>query len=429
MSDDYQIFAVAGKPIIHSKSPVLFNSYFRNNKNQYYIKIANNTLKELIEIIKELPIAGVNITSPYKSSIIPYINECDEKAIQINAINLIKNINSELKGFNTDIGGVENSLLNAGVDLEGKNCLVVGAGGAASAAIYTAKSKGANVTVVNRTIKKANYLSEKFGCYYGSLDEFDFYVKDAEIIINTIPIDVLDLSLLNQNQILLNADYKKQIGNVDFKYIDGLKWLIEQAVASLKIFTNEEISSSVFEKYLTNEIDKKRENISLVGFAGSGKSVVGKLLAKKIGFDFIDTDLLIEQKTGEEISNIFRNKGEDYFRKIETELLLSLIGIKNTVIATGGGVVLSEENREILKNISDVFWIYSPIGTCYKRLSKSLNPPSFNIMENKKEDLNRFNKIFQDRLADYCNVSDVLFYNKSVEEVVDRIYYEINHKI
>jgi len=430
VSKDCQIFAVAGKPIIHSKSPIIFNLHFQNNNKRFYIRIANETAEELIEIIKDLSISGVNITAPYKSEVIPYLDELDETAREIEAVNLIKNINGKLIGYNCDTEGIRKSLINLGISFQNKKCLVVGGGGAASAAVYTAVNSGAKVIVINRDIKKAKELSKKFNCKYGSLDKFGFYVNDTDIIINTIPLDVLNLNLLNRSQVLLNADYKKQVGNVDFKFIDGKKWLVEQAVASLKIFTNEKMSSSVFEKYLDKEINKTRNNIALVGFAGSGKSVIGKSLARRLGFDFIDTDIIIEEKTGETINSIFKNKGEDYFRKVESDILKSLTEKTNTVIATGGGIVLNNNNRGLLKKISYVFWIYSNIKTCYARLKNSLNPPKFDVGKNKKQDLETFNEIFQYRLKNYCDVSDVLIYNnRSIEEVIDRIYYEINQKI
>ncbi len=430
MNKEFQIFAVAGKPIIHSKSPVLFNSYFNNKGNSIYIRIANDSAKELVEIIKELSITGVNITAPFKSEIIPYLDDIDNIASYINAVNLVKFAGGRLFGYNTDIDGVKYSLLNSDITLNNKNCLVIGAGGAATAAIYAAITNGAKVTILNRSTTKAKLLAEKFNCDYDGLNKFDFYVKSADIIINTIPIELLDLNLLNKNQVLLNADYKKPIPNGDFKLIDGNKWLIEQAISSLNLFTKENISSFAFENYLSNEIIKTSNNISLIGFSGSGKSTIGKSFAKKFAYDFVDTDILIEEGEGETINDIFKYKGEDYFRKVESEVLKSLSDSKKTVIATGGGMVLNESNREILKKTSNVFWIYSPIEICYSRLQNSLKPPLFNPAENSKQDLTNFKMIFNQRLSDYCSVSEVLVYNnQSIEKIVDRIYYEINQKI
>jgi len=90
-------------------------------------------------------------------------------------------------------------------------------------------------------------------------------------------------------------------------------------------------------------------NIVLTGFMGTGKSIVGEKLAQRLGMGYIDTDQIIEEREGCEISKIFKEKGEDYFRKIETEVVKEVSSFNNCVIATGGGVVLKEENIKALR--------------------------------------------------------------------------------
>ncbi|MEO0278913.1 MAG: shikimate kinase [candidate division WOR-3 bacterium] len=98
--------------------------------------------------------------------------------------------------------------------------------------------------------------------------------------------------------------------------------------------------------------------IYLVGFMGSGKTTTGKRLAERLGMDFTDVDEEIEKREGVRIADIFRLKGEDYFRELESRLLRDLSLRENVVIATGGGIVEREENRNFLKSTGIVIWLY-----------------------------------------------------------------------
>src|SRR3990170_4632253 len=100
-----------------------------------------------------------------------------------------------------------------------------------------------------------------------------------------------------------------------------------------------------------------RVNIILTGFMGSGKTEVGKRLAKRLGYTFMDTDLLIEEKTGKSISDIFSKDGELFFRDIETLILTELSGINEHVISTGGGIVTKKENILLLKKTGFIIWL------------------------------------------------------------------------
>ncbi len=94
-----------------------------------------------------------------------------------------------------------------------------------------------------------------------------------------------------------------------------------------------------------------RQNIVLIGFMGSGKSSIGRLIARQFGFQFVDTDAVIAERAGVEIAGIFEREGEEHFRALETAALESLLLLQRCVIATGGGVVLRERNRELLREL------------------------------------------------------------------------------
>lgn len=115
-------------------------------------------------------------------------------------------------------------------------------------------------------------------------------------------------------------------------------------------------------------------NLVLVGFMGSGKSSVGRLLSSLTGFALVDTDTLVAQKAGRSIPEIFRMEGEDAFRAIETEVLRGLVGRIGLIVATGGGVIISEENRSLLRQIGAVVWLDASTDQLHQRVKHSRRP-------------------------------------------------------
>ena len=114
----------------------------------------------------------------------------------------------------------------------------------------------------------------------------------------------------------------------------------------------------------------KDENIVLIGYMGCGKSTVGRKAAKALGYTFLDTDSLIEKEEGMSIAKLFEEKGEDYFRNKETEVIKRLIaGEKGNIIATGGGLPMKEENRALLTELGTVIYLKAENETLVKRLS------------------------------------------------------------
>ena len=125
----------------------------------------------------------------------------------------------------------------------------------------------------------------------------------------------------------------------------------------LRFYTEEKKQSDDIIESVINSIKKQTLNVVLVGMPGAGKTTVGKMVANLLGKEFIDTDLLIEQRENKKIAEIFKSNGEEYFRKIESELLSKVGVLSGKVISTGGGVVKNKDNYFSLKQNGVIIWI------------------------------------------------------------------------
>ena len=161
-----------------------------------------------------------------------------------------------------------------------------------------------------------------------------------------------------------------------------------------------------------------KKNLVLTGMMGVGKSTVGKNLAQKLSYNFVDIDRTIETREGSTINLIFKNKSESYFRKLENEISLEKLKKKNTVISLGGGAFLNKSIRREVKNTSVSFWLDVDVSEIIKRLKKTKKRP---LLYNKNLNVT-VNKIYLERKktyseADYrikCNFLDP-------DEIVDKI--------
>jgi shikimate kinase len=167
-----------------------------------------------------------------------------------------------------------------------------------------------------------------------------------------------------------------------------------------------------------------KQNIFLIGPMGAGKTSVGKLLAKALKFDFYDSDQIIEQQSGADIPWIFDVEGESGFRKRETKTLDQLSQKKNIVLATGGGIILNPENRNLLATRGLVFYLYTTIDEQVKRTDRSRNRPLI-LNKNARQ---IFEKLKAERELLYREIADHIIDtgHGSVRAIVDEILSKIN---
>jgi len=404
-------FAIIGKSLPHTLSPKIHNEFFHID----YTKIELNE-NQLSDFFASKKFDGFNVTIPYKETVIPFLDEVSSEALNIGAVNTVVNKNGKFFGYNTDIFGLEYGLKSLNVDLLNKTVLVLGSGGTSKTACYLLKKFTDKVFVVSRT-GKVNYQN----CY-------DI---DADIVINTTPIGMFPNDNESPVELTkfknLKAVYDVVYNPLNTKLVldaiklsipakNGLGMLVAQAVKAKDLFLDKKTDESEIDKVLVS-LQKELKNILFVGMPSSGKSTIAKILAKKLDREFVDTDLLIEKTENISIPKIFETKGEDYFRNIETKVLKGIVSNFSKVIATGGGIILKEENRELIKKNSFVVYLKRDID----KLSTKNRP-----LSKDKETLIKMQEVrkpFYEELADIIidNNSDL---ESAIEEIL--VKYEKN---
>lgn len=232
--------AVLGDPIAHSKSPELFKNLFIDDEiNGVYEKIEIKDIRELETLKKHYD--GFNITAPFKQSIIPYLNELKQAAKSISAVNTVYQKNGKWIGDNTDYKGIIEAI-NSTTDISKiENCLIIGAGGAARAAVYAMNHSKINSTILNRTFSTAKDLADEFEV--SAIEQVN--LNNYQLIINTVPkaFSIINPKELNRNHIVLDAIYPNSAfsrfaSEIGFTLIRGEVWLREQALEAYRIFVN-----------------------------------------------------------------------------------------------------------------------------------------------------------------------------------------------
>jgi 3-dehydroquinate dehydratase / shikimate dehydrogenase len=183
-----RVYAVVGDPISHSLSPAIMNAAFRReNVNAVYLALHAKTLKDLLTCVREIPIHGISVTMPYKEAILPHLDNTDAHTTKIGACNtVVRAQDGKLYGFNTDAAGIVRPLERRLNTLEGARILVIGAGGAARAAVFGLKERGSEVYILNRTAAPAKKLAHQARARIVKRAELKKLAFD--VIINATPV-------------------------------------------------------------------------------------------------------------------------------------------------------------------------------------------------------------------------------------------------
>ncbi len=215
-------------------------------------------------------ILGANITTPFKELIIDYLDDISDEVKGIGAVNLILNNDGELKGYNTDYLGLTRTIYEAGLSLNGAKCLVLGAGGAARAAVYGLIEEQAKVYIANRTAAKAEDMSVYFGCEVFPFDQLNSKSMNFDIVISALLPDVeLPLNWDCGCKLFIDANYRKsRMGEVaaekGLRVIKGDRWLINQAVAAYNLFTGVNPDTRLFEEAFSKGLDYQNIKVGII---------------------------------------------------------------------------------------------------------------------------------------------------------------------
>jgi len=398
------ICGLLGERLSHSYSPAIHGCL-----GDYDYMLFEVAPPSVGDFLKNGDFHGLNVTIPYKKSVIPYLAYLSPEAERIGSVNTIIKEDDGLYGYNTDYLGFLYAAEKAGISFWNKKVLILGSGGASLAVKKAVEDSVAkDVLVVSRT---------------GILNYSNVYdYSDAEVIINATPVGMypecggplVDLKRFPKCRAVMDLIYNPlktrlilDAEALGIKCAGGLWMLVCQAKYSSDLFLGTERDNSVCDSIYADLLNAVR-NVVLVGMPGSGKTTVGKLLAQKLDCPFVDTDSEIEKIAGMSIPDIFAKQGEKGFREIESSVIKGVGRRTGTVIATGGGAVLSAENRAALRQNGLVVFVKRSLDAL-DRKGRPLSDDDLGVM-------------YQERLPFYEKVKDIEVDNSfTPEQCVDII--------
>ena len=403
------VCGLIGNPVRHTMSPLIHNSLAdMTDINLVYVpfEVPADGVKNAVRGAYELGIRGLNVTVPYKSDVIPYLKYVDPLAEAVGAVNTL--VRDEalggFRGYNTDMTGLYRAMQEEGIELEGETVVILGAGGVARPTAHLCVNKGAKkVYILNRTLEKAEEIADEIDSdivvaldidKYGELlkTEKSFFAIQCTSVglfpdVNSAVIE--DPKFYSHVHAALDVVYKpldtkflKLAADAGARTFSGLKMLLYQGIdayefwnADREVKITKEQADRIY-RSLILEVTGAR-NIILEGFMGSGKTTVSELLSEKLDLDLMDTDAAIETTEGRSISSIFEEDGEEAFRKMETELLTTIVKDhwRDMIISLGGGLPLREDNRKLLKEAGKVVYLKASPETVYERVKGNSTRP------------------------------------------------------
>ncbi len=403
------MYGLLGEHLPHSFSPQIHNAL--GNPDYSLLEVVPQNLGAFM---KEHNFKGINVTIPYKQTVIPFLDVISQEAQKIGAVNTVTVRDGKLYGDNTDYFGFKYMVEKSGITINNKKCVVLGSGGASLTVRAVLENLGANEIVVVSRNTENNYTNI-------------YKHFDAEIIVNTTPVGMYP----NNMESLVNLDdFKNLSGVLDVVYnplktkliLDaeersipnsaGLSMLVAQAKKAHEIFFDTTVDINVCEK-IEKDLTMQMCNIVLVGMAGCGKSTVGKVLAEKLNKTLVDTDTIIEKTENTPIPEIITKNGEDCFRQCESKAVVLVGKEKSRIIATGGGVVTRAENYNPLKQNGIIVFINRDAD-----LLPTDNRPL--------SQLHGVKELYKKRMPMYRQFADIeVDGNGTVDEVANKIIKEL----
>ena len=398
-------YGCIGEHLTHS-----FSGQIHGQLQDYVYELKEIPQGQLAAFMEKRDFKAINVTLPYKQAVIPYLQEVEETAARIGAVNTVVNRKGRLYGYNTDFGGMIALIRRTGIDLKGKKVLILGTGGTSKTATAVAQTLGAGAVWRVSRRKSPGVLT-----YEEAVQNH----QDAQVLINTTPRGMygqdagmaLDPALFPQLCGVIDAVYNplrtefvEKARSLGVPAAGGLYMLVKQAVLASEIFLDVTYPEAVTDN-IYGKLKNAKENIVLTGMPGSGKTTLGKLLSSRLQRPFLDTDQLITQKTGLTPAQLIEDQGEPAFRQLETEVIRTLSTQTGCIIATGGGAVLSRENVSLLRQNGRLYFLDRPVEQLLPTAERPLSATKEALWQR-----------YRERYDIYCATADVTISNHDSPE-------------
>ena len=350
-------FGLLGRTLGHSFSPRIHSALGNTN-----YELFEREPSQLQEFFADPELQGINITIPYKVNALEACDVVDPRAERIGCVNTMVRKDGKWHGYNTDYDGFVFTLQHAGIDVSGKECIILG-DGASSATVH--------VALEDLGAKNIVHLSRKTAPFYGDAPN---YYETAQIIINCTPIgmyphnpaNLIDITQFSKLEGVVDLIYNPrrtilllQAEMMEIPHCDGLPFLVAQGVEAAKHFQGESFGTKEIEQIL-RDMRREKENIILIGMPGVGKTTVGKALGEEMGRTCVDVDHELEKEIGD-ISTYITEQGEAAFREKEAEMIAKFGTQTGLIISTGGGCVTVPKNFAHLRQNGRIYQLTQPV--------------------------------------------------------------------
>ena len=442
-------FALFGHPIAHTMSPELHAKLFAASEKDcdyFAVDVPPEDLAEAMQIAQK-KCGGLNLTIPHKKAVFDYLDAVDETARDLGSVNTVHFTDGKAIGYNTDILGFSGSLEFDHVSVEGRIAVLVGYGGVGRVIGYHLANAGAKLLITGRNLAKAKALRNELRGY---LPQADINImpstqlpRATAIVVNGTPLgmypheDACPLEKLPVGtKYVFDTIYNPpctsfmQLAPHGVKTRNGLLMLVLQAAYAQTVWFGTQFSQTDLTRILrmlSGDMAKKRlhdvygkQNIVLCGFMGSGKTTIGRKLARALQCQFIDMDSYLEKREGKKISEIFAEVGEAGFRDIETACAHEVADRTGCVIALGGGAVLREENVAQYKKNGLLIHLNTPFFRIVQNLSRDTSRP---LLQGDKQKQTRL--LYNQRKQIYQNCADRSVSGTRISEIVDAVFRAI----
>ena len=350
-------FGLLGRTLGHSFSPRIHSALGNTNYELFECEPS-----QLQEFFADPELQGINITIPYKVNALEACDVVDPRAERIGCVNTMVRKDGKWHGYNTDYDGFVFTLQHAGIDVAGKECIILG-DGASSATVH--------VALEDLGAKNIVHLSRKTAPFYGDAPN---YYETAQIIINCTPIgmyphnpaNLIDITQFSKLEGVVDLIYNPrrtilllQAEMMEIPHCDGLPFLVAQGVEAANHFQGESFGTKEIEQIL-RDMRREKENIILIGMPGVGKTTVGKALGEEMGRTCVDVDHELEKEIGD-ISTYITEQGEPAFREKEAEMIAKFGTQTGLIISTGGGCVTVPKNFAHLRQNGRIYQLTQPV--------------------------------------------------------------------